>query len=197
MYCQKVLDIFYAPKNVGIVQSASGIGIFEDENTHEIFKLYVKIENETIVDASFKVYSGVLGIATMSVLTEILKNKSLEEAQKLTEKDLLARLEEVDREQFYILTDAIGSIALAFEDYNKKLEKAQEKAKKKKWCMKNEQLRNLPCCASFKWYLRCFTSQYNMFCHAEQNFNFAWHLNNWTSPCLSFKILKVCDGRFF
>ena len=131
MYCQKVLDIFYAPKNVGIVQSASGIGIFEDENTHEIFKLYVKIENETIVDASFKVYSGVLGIATMSVLTEILKNKSLEEAQKLTEKDLLARLEEVDREQFYILTDAIGSIALAFEDYNKKLEKAQEKAKKK------------------------------------------------------------------
>ena len=132
MYSSAVLKTFAEPKNVGILQSASGVGIFEDEKTGEVFKLYLKIENETIINASFKVYSGVLGIATMSVLTEILKNKSLEYALKLEEKELLASLEKVASEDFYVLTDAIGSVKLAIEDYKKKLEKEAEKAKKAK-----------------------------------------------------------------
>lgn len=132
MYSEKVLKLFSEAKNVGILQSASGIGIYEDEKTNEIFKLYVKIENEAIIDASFKVYSGVLGIATMSVLTEILKNKSLEAACQIEEKELLAELGRVDSEQYYVLTDALQSVKLAIEDYRKKLEKEAEKAKKSK-----------------------------------------------------------------
>ena len=132
MYSEKVLKIFSEPHNVGILQSASGIGIFTDENTNEIFKLYVKIESETIIDASFKVYSGVLGIAAMSVLTEILKGKSLETALALEEKELLAELGKVDSDQYYVLSDAIGSIKLAIDDYKEKLEKEAKKAKKAK-----------------------------------------------------------------
>ena len=132
MYSEKVLRLFSEPQNVGILQSASGIGIYEDEKTHEIFKLYVKIENETIVNASFKVYSGVLGIATMSVLTELLKGKSLEAALSLQDEELLARLGKVSAEQYYVLTDAVESVKLAVADYKDKLEKEAKKAKKAK-----------------------------------------------------------------
>lgn len=132
MYSEKVLKLFSEPQNVGILQSASGIGIYEDQKTNEIFKLYLKIENETVIDASFKVYSGVLGIATMNVLTEMLKNKSLEAATQIEEKELLAELGRVDSEQYYILTDALQSVKLAIEDYRKKLEKEAEKTRKAK-----------------------------------------------------------------
>ena len=129
MYSKKVLELFRNPHNVGILQSASGVGIYEDENTHEIFKLYIKIENETIIDASYKVYSGIAGIAVMSVLSDLLKNKSLEDAQKLEEKQLLEEVGSLGAERQYLLADALGSVKLAVEDYQKKLEK---EAKKKK-----------------------------------------------------------------
>ena len=129
MYSKKMLELFREPHNTGILQSASGVGIYEDENTHEIFKLYIKIEGETIIDASYKVYSGVAGIAIMSVLTDMLKNKSMEDAQKLEEKDLLEELGSIEMEKHYLLKDALGSISLAIEDYKYKQEK---EAKKKK-----------------------------------------------------------------
>ncbi len=129
MYSKKMLELFREPHNTGILQSASGVGIYEDENTHEIFKLYIKIEGETIIDASYKVYSGVAGIAIMSILTDMLKNKSMEDAQKLEEKDLLEELGSIEMEKHYLLKDALGSISLAIEDYKYKQEK---EAKKKK-----------------------------------------------------------------
>ena len=129
MYSKKVLELFREPHNTGILQSASGVGIYEDENTHEIFKLYIKIDGETIIDASYKVYSGVAGIAIMSVLTDMLKNKSVEDAQKLEEKDLLEELGSIELEKHYLLQDALNSIPLAIEDYKWKQEK---EAKKKK-----------------------------------------------------------------
>ena len=129
MYSKKVLELFREPHNTGILQSASGVGIYEDENTHEIFKLYIKIEGETVIDASYKVYSGVAGIAIMRVLTDMLKNKSMEDAQKLEEKELLEQVGNLEAEKRYLLKDALESVKLAFEDYKWKQEK---EAKKKK-----------------------------------------------------------------
>ena len=54
MYSEKVMNLFANPNNVGILQSASGIGVYTDEKTNEIFKLYLKIENNYVVNSSFK-----------------------------------------------------------------------------------------------------------------------------------------------
>lgn len=129
MYSKKMLELFREPHNTGILQSASGVGIYEDENTHEIFKLYIKIENETIIDASYKVYSGVAGIAIMSVLTDMLKNKSMKDAEKLEEKELLEELGNLEAQKHYLLKDALESVKCAIEDYEKKLEKDAKKKK--------------------------------------------------------------------
>ena len=76
MYSERIMNLFANPNNVGILQSASGIVVYTDENTNEIFKLYLKIENNYVVNASFKAYTGVAGIAIMSVFTDMIKNKS-------------------------------------------------------------------------------------------------------------------------
>ena len=132
MYNSRVLSIFAEPHNVGILQSASGVGIYTNETTNEVYKLYLKLENNHIVDASFKVYSGVLGVATMSVLTDMLKGMSKESSLQLEPQHLLAELGKISKEQEYILSDALESIKLAFEDYERKLEKELAKSKKQK-----------------------------------------------------------------
>ena len=132
MISERLLNIFKEPHNTGILQSASGIGQFVNEETNEVIKLYIKIEKDYIIDASFKIYSGVVGIAIMSVFTDMLKNKSLEEALQLQEKDVLAQIGDIEPEKEYLVQNAIESLKLAEEDYKKKLEKEAEKAKKSK-----------------------------------------------------------------
>lgn len=130
MYSQKLLDLFTNPHNVGIIQGASGIGQFTDEKTSEVFKIYLKIEQNYIVNATFKVYSGIAGIAVMSILTDMLKNLSIENASNIEEKELLKQVETIDASQEYLLVDAIDTLKLAITDYQKKLEKEQEKLAK-------------------------------------------------------------------
>ena len=88
MYNEKVLNIFAELNNVGIIQNASGIGQYTNKTTNEITKLYIKIDDNYITNATFKTFSGVLGIAIMSVYTEMLKNKSINEALSINENDL-------------------------------------------------------------------------------------------------------------
>lgn len=127
MYSAKVINLFANAENVGILQSASGVGVYTDEKTNEVFKLYLKIENNYVVNASFKAYTGVVGIAVMGTLTEMLKNMAVENTVNVTAKDILAELE-VESYQKYLAQDAIESLKLAITDYQKKLEK--ENAKK-------------------------------------------------------------------
>lgn len=132
MYNENIMNLFANPKNVGIIQGASGVGQFVDEKTDDIFKLYIKVENETIVEASFKAYTGVFGTAVMSVLTELLKNKKISDASNIEEKELISQIGEIEKIDEYIVADAIDSLKLAISDYEKKLEKEQEKSGKTK-----------------------------------------------------------------
>jgi len=132
MYSERVMNLFANPNNVGILQSASGIGVYTDEKTNEIFKLYLKIENNYVVNASFKAYTGVAGIAMMSVFTDMLKNKSIENLSKIEAEDVLKEVGRVGKKYEYLAADAIESLKLAVTDYQKKLEKEEEKENKKK-----------------------------------------------------------------
>ena len=129
MYSEKILNLFANPHNVGIVNSASGVGQYTNEETNEIIKLYIKLEGDMIVDTGFKIYSGVAGIALMSVYTDLLKNKKIEDALQIEAKDLALELE-LDGEHKYLYQDAIEAFKLALEDHKERLEKEQKKKKK-------------------------------------------------------------------
>lgn len=132
MYSEKMMSLFAEPHNVGIIQNASGIGQFVNENTHEVYKLYLKIENEAILNASFKVYGGVASIAVMSQFTEMLKNLPIQDASNIKPEDILKNSGVDDKEFAYLANDALDTLNLAIEDYKKKLQKELEKQQKSK-----------------------------------------------------------------
>ena len=129
MYSEKVINLFANAENVGILNSASGVGVYTDENTNEVFKLYLKIENDVIIDSSLKAYTGVVGVAMMSTYAEMLKEKTLQDAENITARDLLKEIGNVGKKFEYLATDIVESYKLAIENYNEKLEKMAKKEK--------------------------------------------------------------------
>ena len=129
MYSEKIINLFANAENVGILNSASAVGVYTDEKTNEVFKLYLKFENDTILDASLKAYTGVVGVAIMSTFAEMLKGKTLENAGNITARDVLKEMGNIDKKFEYLAQDVVESYRCAMEDYQEKLEKAAKKAK--------------------------------------------------------------------
>lgn len=132
MYSERILEIFKNPTNVGIIQGASGVGQYINPETADNFKLYIKVENAKIVEASFKAFSGVVGVALMSILTEMVKDMPVDDMVKITAKDLVEKVGEVDKYNKYLLNDCVEVLAATYKDYQKRLEKEQKEAKEKK-----------------------------------------------------------------
>ncbi len=128
MYTQKILEIFKNPKNVGGLHGANGTAKLVDKTCGDVFKIYLKINNETkvIEEAKFKTMGCVASIVSSSVLTELATLKDVESAKLITEQDILDVLGELPNEKLFLLTSAIQTLHLAIADYYKKLEKEQK-----------------------------------------------------------------------
>ena len=132
MYSEKVMELFKNPTNVGIIQGASGVGQYINKETADNFKLYIKVEEGKIVEASFKAFSGVVGVALMVTLTEMLKDMPVEDMTKITAKEIYENIGLLDKEYKYLLDDCVAVVAETYKDYQKKLEKLEKEAKAKK-----------------------------------------------------------------
>lgn len=88
-YTDKVIDYFMNPRNMGEIENASGVGTVGNEKCGDIMKVYLKIEDNIIKDAKFKTFGCGAAVATSSVATELIIGKTIEEAVKLTNKDVV------------------------------------------------------------------------------------------------------------
>lgn len=93
MYSEKVIDHFTNPRNVGEIENADGIGEAGNPVCGDIMKIYLKIENDIIVDVKFKTFGCAAAIATSSITTELIKGKTIEDALKLSNKAVVEALE--------------------------------------------------------------------------------------------------------
>ncbi|AIF70175.1 hypothetical protein PAP_08975 [Palaeococcus pacificus DY20341] len=91
-YSRKVLQYFLHPKNVGEIENPSVTAKAGSPACGDMIKLYLKIEDEKIVDAKFRSYGCAANIATASVLTEMIIGKSIDDAKKIKFKDIVAEL---------------------------------------------------------------------------------------------------------
>src|SRR5690348_16994704 len=87
-----LMEHFINPRNVGEIPDASGIGDVGNPMCGDIVRLFIKIKGEKIEKATFKTFGCRAAIATSSILTEMLPNKPITDALKITEKDMLAKL---------------------------------------------------------------------------------------------------------
>ena len=81
------------PRNVGEIKDANGVGQVGNVKCGDIMKMYIKVENNIITDVKFKTFGCGAAIATSSVSTELVKGLTLEEALKLTNKQVVDALD--------------------------------------------------------------------------------------------------------
>ncbi len=120
MYSEKVIDHFQNPRNVGEIENADGIGQVGNPRCGDIMKIYLKIENNIIVDVKFKTFGCGAAIATSSMATELIKGKSVEDALKLTNKAVAEALDGLPPVKLHCSVLAEETVKTAIIDYYKK-----------------------------------------------------------------------------
>lgn len=84
MYTEKVMDHFTNPRNVGEIKDADGVGEVGNAKCGDIMRIYLKVENDIIIDIKFKTFGCGAAIATSSMVTEMVKGKNINEALKIS-----------------------------------------------------------------------------------------------------------------
>lgn len=124
MYNEKVMEVFQNPKNVGEIENADGVGMVGNEVCGDIMQIFLKVENDIIVDAKFKTFGCAAAIATSSTATEMVKGLHVDEALKITNKKVVEVLGGLPPQKLHCSVLAEEAIAKAIEDYkNKKANK--------------------------------------------------------------------------
>ena len=121
VYSEKVMDHFTNPRNVGEIADANGIGEVGNAVCGDIMKMYIKVENDVIVDVKFKTFGCGSAIATSSMATELIKGKPLSEALKLTNKAVVEALDGLPAHKIHCSVLAEQAIKAAIADYYTRL----------------------------------------------------------------------------
>ena len=119
-YSEKVIDHYTSPRNVGKIDDASGVGEVGNAKCGDIMKMYLKIENDVIVDVKFKTFGCGAAIATSSISTEMVKGKTVEEALKLKNSDVVEALDGLPPVKVHCSLLAEEAIHAALWDYAQK-----------------------------------------------------------------------------
>lgn len=120
MYTDKVMENFTNPKNVGEIEDANGIGQVGNPTCGDIMKMYIKVKDNVIEDIKFKTFGCGAAIATSSMATELVKGKTIEEAEKLTNKDVAEALGGLPGTKMHCSNLAADALHKAIEDYKSK-----------------------------------------------------------------------------
>lgn len=116
-YSQKVMEHFIEPHNVGKIEDADGVGEIGNAKCGDIMKMYLKIENDIIVDAKFNTYGCASAIATSSMATDLIKGQPVSEALKLTNKAVVEALDGLPPVKIHCSVLAEQAIKAALADY--------------------------------------------------------------------------------
>jgi nitrogen fixation protein NifU and related proteins len=120
MYSEKVMDHFSNPRNVGEIENADGVGQVGNPKCGDIMKMYLKIEDNVIVDAKFKTFGCGAAVATSSMATELVIGKTVEEALKVSNKAVADALDGLPPAKMHCSNLAEEAITAAIEDYKRK-----------------------------------------------------------------------------
>ena len=117
MYSEKVMDHFSNPRNVGEIENADGVGLVGNAKCGDIMKVFLKIENNIIVDVKFKTFGCGAAIATSSMATELVKGHTIEEALKLTNSVVVEALDGLPAVKVHCSVLAEQAVRSALSDY--------------------------------------------------------------------------------
>lgn len=120
LYSKKVMEQFQSSKNYGKIENADGIGKVGNPRCGDVMWIYIKVENDTIVDAKYETFGCVAAIATSSMAIDMIKGKPVQQALDITNRAVAEALDGLPPEKMHCSILAEEGIKAAIEDYNRK-----------------------------------------------------------------------------
>ena len=119
-YSEKVMDHFMDPRNMGDIKDADAVGTVGNPACGDVMRLYIKVDGDKITEAKFKTFGCGAAIATSSMATEMIKDKSLEEAEKITNEAVAEALDGLPPNKMHCSVLAQEAIEAAIKNYKEK-----------------------------------------------------------------------------
>ena len=119
-YSEKVLEHFRNPRNVGELENPDGIGVEGNPVCGDLMEIHIRVEDDRITDIKFKTFGCGSAIATSSMVTELAKGKTLDEALQITRQTVADELDGLPKQKMHCSNLAADALHKAIEDYRKK-----------------------------------------------------------------------------
>lgn len=120
MYTDLVMDHFSNPRNVGEIEDADGLGQIGNPVCGDVMRISIRVVNDTIADVRFKTFGCGAAVATSSMVTEMVKGKTLREAGEVSNKAVAEALGGLPPNKMHCSNLAADALHLAIEDYLEK-----------------------------------------------------------------------------
>ena len=120
MYTQKVMEHFRNPHNMGEIPDADGVGTVGNPVCGDLMTIYIKVKDNKLEDVKFKTFGCGAAIATSSMITDLAKGKTLEEAMKISRGDVADNLGGLPPVKMHCSNLAADGLHAAIQDYLKK-----------------------------------------------------------------------------
>ncbi len=119
MYNEKVMEVFKNPQNMGEVENYNAIGTVGNETCGDIMQITMRIENNVIQDAKFKTFGCAAAVASSATATGMIIGKTVEEALKITNRQVIEELEGLPPQKIHCSVLAEDAIRVAIDYYLK------------------------------------------------------------------------------
>ncbi|MEC4684521.1 MAG: Fe-S cluster assembly scaffold protein NifU [Nitrospirota bacterium] len=126
MYSKEVMDHFMNPRNVGEMPDADGVGSEGNPVCGDMMKLFIKVKDNRIVEAKFQTFGCGAAIAVSSMITEMIKGKTLEEAMSISKEQVASALGGLPPQKMHCSNLGADALRKAIDDYRQKQGKGEE-----------------------------------------------------------------------
>ena len=120
MYSKKVMEHFMSPRNVGEIKNADGIGEVGNPVCGDMMTFYIKVKDNKIDDVKFKTFGCGAAIAVSSMVSEMAKGKTLDEALKISNKNVAKELGGLPKNKLHCSNLGADALHKAIENYKEK-----------------------------------------------------------------------------
>lgn len=125
MYTEKVMDHFTNPRNVGEIENPDGVGEVGNAKCGDIMRIYLDVEGDIIKDVKFKTFGCGAAVATSSMVTEMVKGKTIDEAMVISNAAVAEALGGLPPAKMHCSNLAADALHAAIVNYREKQEKKE------------------------------------------------------------------------
>mgnify|MGYP000011613547 FL=1 len=123
MYTQKTIKHFRSPKFAGEIKNPDAVGEVGNARCGDVMKMFIKVENGIIKDIKFQTYGCIAAIASSDVMCELAIGKTLDDALKITFKDVIKELDDLPQIKYHCSVLGTASLKKAIQNYKKRMSK--------------------------------------------------------------------------